>query len=78
MSCTLCWRPKSGHNPGCPLVGGNQSEYDRGNAIGFGGVVLVWYQLIHYSQTFQLGYRAGRAALEEIVDVAAEARFYDC
>jgi len=74
----MCWHPEaSSHNEGCPLSGGSQEEFDRGWCVALEGYVLLWYELMHYSASFQLGYRAGKAEINHLVDAAVERRFYD-
>lgn len=87
-TCEFCWRPShvGGHNEGCPIKIGTKvarEEWERGYQHGFHwdlddyGAIQP-YQYGFYSKTYLLGYRAGEAEIEELVDQARERNYgYD-
>jgi hypothetical protein len=74
-NCQYCWRPTAigGHNEGCPLTHEPEAmaEWKRGHAYGWQDNNIEWWQYQHYSKTFMLGWRAGKDAIDELVDIAA-------
>jgi hypothetical protein len=76
MACEMCWHPSAPtlHNEGCPMAGGSQSEYDRGYVAAFNGDFIPWWELRHYSASFQYGYRVGKSIIEHLIDEEIAAR----
>ena len=69
-----------GHNDGCPiLIGAPEAmeEWKRGANFGFeeDRSPRSW-DFPHYSKTFILGWRAGAAEIDCLVDIAAQSRCF--
>lgn len=78
------------HNDGCPdplfLARGNtldfeiadlkrrMSEWERGYNYGFNDNHIEPWRYRHFSSTFLMGYRVGKAEIDRLVDEAAQSR----
>lgn len=72
--CQFCWNPFAGqHNVGCPKDEGTpeaMNKWQMGYEFGFGDSHLNWWQFDWLSPSYVLGYRAGKAEIDGLVDAA--------
>lgn len=77
--CQYCWRPTSigGHNDGCPVISPElMAQWKEGFDYGWEDNIIQQYNARYYPPTFYLGYRAGKAKIDELVDNAAQSRCF--
>ncbi|MFZ5364974.1 MAG: hypothetical protein ACOZBH_02110 [Patescibacteria group bacterium] len=74
--CQLCWNLTGQHHQGCPKVEGADAaaKWQRGHDFGFDGGYLPPHRWRHHSAAYILGYRAGRAEIETLIDEEVKAR----
>jgi len=79
------------HNDGCPdplfLNRGKfieeevadqkrrMSEWEKGRTYGFNDNRIEWWQYRHYSPSFILGYRDGKAEIDHLVELAVQRNY---
>ncbi|KKR36227.1 MAG: hypothetical protein UT69_C0033G0002 [Candidatus Yanofskybacteria bacterium GW2011_GWE1_40_10] len=78
--CEFCWRPisVSGHNDGCPILVGTplaMVEWESGWREGSGDNYLRAYQLRYHAPSWRLGYRAGKAEIDRLVEEAIDRNY---
>lgn len=78
--CEKCWNPNPGqHNPGCPILMGtpeSEEKWEKGFTFGFADNHIPHWLWKNYPQSFILGWRAGRAEIDRLVDNVAQARIW--
>ena len=75
--CQFCWHPGAdGHNEGCPTNDPKLlADWEKGRDYGFGDSTIKPYEYQHYPKPYILGYRAGKAEIDDLVDEAAQSRY---
>ncbi len=66
------------HNEGCPesiILGNEKVEWEAGYSHGFGDNYIETWRYRFFSKSFLLGYRAGKAEIDKLVDEAAQSRY---
>jgi hypothetical protein len=75
--CQHCWRPTSmgGHNEGCPTALGTSeamATWENGRDYGWDDNIIHSWNFRFYPKTYILGYRVGKAAMDELVEAAVQ------
>jgi len=70
--CKFCRRGEGLHHEGCPSFNGTTAEWQEGYRFGFDDNYIESWWLRHYTATFLMGYRAGKAEIDRLVEIAYE------